>query len=156
MDPMGWKISMKSAFTSFERAIAIYLNEQLYTWIYKKNQDESHVCECITSLILWNIFIPAILRVCDLFGIVKTWPLELKGCWWPPTVGDKRSRLESPGINYIHPYTKKNVYINIYIIYTAYTLQENESISQTRKPTNHQLKSACKRPWIFLSSNFQP
>ena len=27
-----------------------------------------------------------------------TWP-ELKGCWWPPTIGDKRSRIESPGLD---------------------------------------------------------
>ncbi len=26
--------------------------------------------------------------LCNLFGMVKTWP-ELKGCWWPPSIGDK-------------------------------------------------------------------
>ena len=33
---------------------------------------------------------------CDLFGMKKTWP-ELKGCWWPPMLGDKKGHFESPG-----------------------------------------------------------
>ncbi len=32
----------------------------------------------------------AILRVCDLIGMVK-WPVTLlNGCWWPSTIGDKK------------------------------------------------------------------
>ena len=57
---------------------------------FQKPTVESRILILQQKLVVWNFPVP--------LAILRTWPFwdGLNGCWWPPILGIKRSRLESP------------------------------------------------------------